>query len=102
MASRSKIRYGERIPLDNREAFSLSRRSGCREIVCTDGVIWVTFQGDPEDYLLRQGGRLLTGEGGNVVISAIGKSGFSLMQDEAASGARSSTPLPEIKRTNAA
>lgn len=99
MLNKDRIRCGERISLDDREAFSLPRWSGCREIVCTEGVIWVTFLGDPEDYLLKKGNRIVTTEGGHAVISGIGKSEFSLVQDEGAPGR---TPLQELKRTYAA
>jgi hypothetical protein len=72
---------GARIRLDNREVFSLARRAGCREIVCTEGVIWVTFPGDPQDYLLNKGERMLTEASSEVVISGIGKAEFSLIHE---------------------
>jgi hypothetical protein len=79
MAGKKRMRLCERIHLDNREAFSLPRLSRGLEIMCTDGVIWVTFHGDLRDYVLKKGDRLLTVKGGNAVISAIGKSEFALM-----------------------
>jgi hypothetical protein len=75
---------GTRISLDNRETFSLPRRSRCREIVCIDGVIWVTFSGDRKDYLLGKGERVRAAGDAGAVISAIGRSEFSLVQDDEA------------------
>lgn len=67
--------------------FSLPPSSPCSEIVCTEGVIWVTFTGDPEDYLLSKGGRLSTGKRQGAVISGIGRSEFSLVQERPRSAA---------------
>ncbi len=94
MAGRITGGCGERVLLNNGEAFSLPPSSPCREIVCTEGVIWVTFPGDPQDYVLLKGNRLSTGKKKNAVISGIGRSEFSLIQDN---GARANTPLQGLK-----
>jgi Protein of unknown function (DUF2917) len=91
-------RCGDRFPLDNREAFSLPQDAPCSEIVCTEGVLWVTFSGDEVDYLLSKGERLSTERKKGAVISGIGRSEFSLVQDD---GARASTPLNGFKRSYA-
>jgi Protein of unknown function (DUF2917) len=91
-------RCGDRFSLGNREAFSLPLDSPCSEIVCTEGVLWVTFRGDTADYLLSKGERLSTETKKDAVISGIGRSEFSLVQDE---GARASTPLNGFKRSYA-
>ena len=82
MTTGKNIRCGEPVRLDNREALSLPRQPSCREIVCTEGVIWVTFPGDPLDYLLKRGERLTVGRGGEAVVSAIGKAVFCLTEDD--------------------
>jgi hypothetical protein len=76
-----KTRCGERFFLDGGEAFSLDQSTPCSEIICTEGVIWVTFTGDPEDYLLSKGERLSRGKRQGAVISGIGRSEFSLVQE---------------------
>jgi hypothetical protein len=95
MANGKSAGCGTRINLDNREAFSLPRRSRCREIVCAEGVIWVTFPGDPQDYLLKKGGRVLAGRETSAVISAIGRSAFSLIQDD---GVPAGSAMPGLTR----
>ncbi len=37
-------------------------------ILCTNGVLWVTQTGDPEDYLLRKGQKFVAGRRGLVLI----------------------------------
>ena len=99
MTRATKTRCGERFLLDNGVAFSLPPSSPCSEIVCTEGVIWVTFTDDPEDYLLSKGERLSIGKRKNAVISGIGRSEFSLIHDDPE---RESTPFPGLKRSYAA
>ena len=96
MTRAATMRCGERVLLNNGEAFYLPPSSPCREIVCTEGVIWVTFHGDPQDYVLLKGGRLSTGKKKNAVISGFGRSEFSLID-----GARANTPLQGLKRSYA-
>ncbi len=76
------IGCGARMVLEDRQAFSLPRGSSCREIVCIDGVIWVTFSGDPRDFLLRQGERLAAAGRGRAVISAVGPAALVLAGDD--------------------
>jgi hypothetical protein len=99
MANATNITYGARVCLDNREAVSLPKRSRHERIVCTEGVIWVTFPGDPKDYLLKTGERLTVGKGATAVVSAIGKAAFCLVT------AGDSPPRPvgeDLARTHAA
>jgi hypothetical protein len=98
MANAMNVGYNARVRLDNREAVSLPRRSRCREIVCIDGVIWVTFPGDPHDYVLKKGERILAEGNTEAVISGIGKSEFSLITDD---GARAGSLLQGLKGTYA-
>lgn len=76
MANRTAFHHGEGISLDKHEAVSLRRLSRRREIVCLDGAIWVTFNGDNEDYLLKTGDCLRSKERRHPVIYAIEKSAF--------------------------
>jgi hypothetical protein len=97
--TRSRIgRCGDRYSLESREVFSLPTDAPCSEIVCTEGVIWVTFTGDTADYLLSKGERLSTGQKKGAVISGIGRSEFSLVRDD---GARASTPLQGLNSSYA-
>jgi Protein of unknown function (DUF2917) len=40
-------------------------------IVCTNGVLWVTQEGDPADYLLQMGGRFTANGDGMVLVQAL-------------------------------
>jgi hypothetical protein len=40
-------------------------------IVCTCGVLWVTQEGDPEDYVLQDGSVFVAGCQGVVVVQAL-------------------------------
>lgn len=40
-------------------------------IVCTAGVLWLTMEGDSEDYLLRSGERFVAKRHGAVVVQAL-------------------------------
>ena len=95
----NRFQCGERVSLDYREAFPLPRRLACREVVCTDGMIWVTFRGDPQDYILKKGDRLMVGGNRGAIISGLGRSEFSLIQDD---GALEIAPLQDLKRPCAA
>jgi hypothetical protein len=97
MASKKKMRLNERIHLDNREAFSLPRLSRGLEVMCTDGVIWVTFHSDPRDYVLKKGDRLLMVKGRNALVSAIGESEFVLLPGDGAR-AMGKSYLPAVER----
>jgi len=39
-------------------------------ITCTNGVLWVTQEGDPEDYLLKKGERFVANRFGLVLVQA--------------------------------
>jgi hypothetical protein len=69
--------------LDDRRAMLIRRLPPCAEIECTDGVVWVTFSGDPVDYILRKGDRLVTGKVRNAVFSAMGTARFSVTRVKA-------------------
>jgi len=40
-------------------------------ILCTSGVLWVTQEGDPQDYMLRSGERFVADRHGVVVVQAM-------------------------------
>ncbi len=69
--------------LDGREALRIHRLAPCTEIECRDGVTWVTFTGDPTDYILRRGERLLVRQGRGAVFSSLGGSRFFLSRTAA-------------------
>ena len=39
-------------------------------IICTNGVLWVTQEGDPEDYLLKKGEKFVANHFGLVLVQA--------------------------------
>jgi len=96
MAVGKNARCGARLNLDNREVFSVPPQSMCREIVCTEGVIWVTFPGDLQDYVLTKGQSIRAGRNRSALISAIGRSEFSLIQD---AGVPAGSALRDLERT---
>jgi hypothetical protein len=58
-------------------AQEVERLAGIREgdaIVCRHGVLWVTQEGDPEDYMLRKGERFVANRQGVVLVQAINES----------------------------
>jgi hypothetical protein len=97
MMAGKNIRYGARVRLDNRQAVSLPRQPRRREIACTGGVIWVTFPGDPRDYVLRKDERVMAEKNTPAVISAIGKSEFSVNRE----GVRAGSALQGLEHTYA-
>jgi hypothetical protein len=40
-------------------------------IICTSGVLWLTQEGDPEDYMLRSGEHFVANRHGVVVVQAM-------------------------------
>lgn len=47
-------------------------------IVCTSGILWVTQEGDPEDYLLQDGDAFVANCQGLVVVQALTKATYRL------------------------
>jgi hypothetical protein len=47
-------------------------------IVCTCGMLWITQEGDPEDYLIKRGGSFIANRQGVVVIQALTQAGYHL------------------------
>ncbi len=55
-------------------AHEIERLAGIRigdTILCTNGVLWITQEGDPEDYLLKQGQRFVVNRLGLVLVQAL-------------------------------
>ncbi len=55
-------------------AREVERLAGIRigdAIICTSGVLWVTQEGDPEDYLLKQGQKFVANRLGLVLVQAL-------------------------------
>jgi len=47
-------------------------------IVCTCGILWVTQEGDPEDYVLQKGSAFVANRQGVVVVQALTKAAYRL------------------------
>jgi quercetin dioxygenase-like cupin family protein len=45
---------------------------GYERIFCTEGALWVTFENDPVDYVLRAGDHLAIPNGGKMLVSGQG------------------------------
>lgn len=55
-------------------AQEIERLAGIRKgdtIVCTNGVLWVTQEGDPEDYMLKNGEKFVANRQGVVLVQAL-------------------------------
>ncbi len=50
----------------------------CDAIVCTGGILWVTQEGDPDDYMLRKGETFVARHEGVVVVQAIAKATYRI------------------------
>ncbi len=55
------------------EVLNLNNTQHHMAIECKNGVIWVTCDGEYQDYMLRAGKRYVPKGKGNVVIEAIGE-----------------------------
>jgi len=66
--------------LRSRELLNLDNRQNRMAIECTDGTIWVTCAGEPQDYILRAGKRYVPKTRGLIVIEAIGESRVDIQE----------------------
>lgn len=66
-----------RIELDQRELLEWNA-PGEYELACEAGELWITFDGRPEDIILRPGERLTVSGGDNAAISALRPARLSL------------------------
>ena len=48
-------------------------------LACVEGRLWVTLEGDPEDYVLEAGQDLLLQGKGKLVVESLGDSSLSLV-----------------------
>ena len=54
----------------------------CSEaIVCTGGILWITQEGDPEDYMLRKGSAFVVNRQVVVVVQALTKATYRISKD---------------------
>jgi hypothetical protein len=59
------------VSLARREVLVLSDVECDLQILCATGVIWITQDGDPEDYILERGERFTVTRPGRVVIQGM-------------------------------
>jgi hypothetical protein len=57
--------------LKRHQLLSLNETQPKMDIECKDGVVWVTCEGEQQDYMLRAGRHYAPKTKGNVVIEAI-------------------------------
>lgn len=65
---------GQKTGEQRMSAREIERLAGVRTgdaIVCTTGILWVTQEGDPEDYMLKQGEKFVANRHGVVVVQAM-------------------------------
>jgi hypothetical protein len=51
-------------------------------IVCTCGMLWVTQEGDPEDYVLQKGSAFVAKRQGVVVVQTLTKATYRLSSND--------------------
>ena len=59
------------VSLGRREVLVLSDAACQLQILCGAGVLWITQDGDPEDYILERGERFTVTRPGRVVIQGM-------------------------------
>ncbi len=70
-----------RYTLDGQHFLRLRRCAGV-EVACTDGQLWITQEGSPDDVLLHAGQRWRVPRGGPVLVGAFGPAVAQLMVPE--------------------
>lgn len=58
------------IALRDRQSLTLTDAEGM-ELQATQGTLWVTLEGDPEDHILEAGQRLIVRRAGRTVVTAM-------------------------------
>lgn len=72
-----------KLTLDAGQVLASNRLDGLA-IECTRGRVWVTFESEGFDHVLKPGERLSLGVGGRVVIEALEPSEFSMFSKRGA------------------
>lgn len=72
--------------LDSRAVERLPGIQTGDSIVCTRGVLWVTQEDDPEDYVLQKSGVFVAGRQGAAVLQAFGEAEYQLSTSRMAHG----------------
>ncbi|HKJ88512.1 MAG TPA: DUF2917 domain-containing protein [Gammaproteobacteria bacterium] len=60
-----------RLVLEDREIVQLTPDRRGTVVVCREGILWMTRQGDGRDHLLRPGMALPVGKRGRVLVTAL-------------------------------
>ena len=68
-----------------------------QQVLCLDGTLWLTQEGDPRDVVLEAGEQALIERDGLSVVSALSDSRFVLLHDAASLG-----PLLHARQAQAA
>jgi len=69
-------------------------------LTCAEGELWLTYEGDPRDYVLRPGDSMRLERAGHVVVQALRTSRFCLRERPApcaASGAHPSGSAAAVR-----
>lgn len=83
MAVGTEIEYGVNITLRNGAMICRRRFPPRSQIVCITGRLWVTFDGDREDHVLRAGNWFLPARGARgAIIYAVETSKLAVLKGE--------------------
>ncbi|RKH90608.1 DUF2917 domain-containing protein [Corallococcus sp. AB045] len=84
----------ERVSLPEGSLWSRRLRGPSRWLVCEEGQVWLTFEGDPRDHVLGAGDTLEV-HAGHVVVQALRASRFNLSDCRTGSEREAGTPSPK-------
>ena len=63
----------QKITLEEKEIYSFKDR---KQVFISRGVLWMTLEGDSEDYFFREGDSFDVPDGRHAVVQALGKTHF--------------------------
>lgn len=73
MKNTTLMKEAKSIELDEKQVFSLKK---AQKIFVTSGKLWITMDGDSEDYIYGEGDCFKIPDGKHAVIQALGKASF--------------------------
>lgn len=68
--------------LDRHDVTRVRAAASGKEIICEQGILWITRAGDPKDHVLMPGEHLVINQGGRVVIEAMREARVQIVSAE--------------------
>jgi hypothetical protein len=80
--TRGKTARHEKVfPIQKGELYTINVHTMPVRVQALEGTLWVTMEGDPQDYLLTPCQRAVFEEGGRIVIQAVSKGKFRVTSE---------------------